>query len=60
MHFYVFCQKLPVFGGEHAEVALENGVKNYSMQCTHVSVQVTVLRKLLFALVTVEPETFVY
>ena len=60
MHFYVFCQKLPVFRGEHAEVALKNGVKNYSMQCTHVSVQVTVLGKLLFALVTVEPETLVY
>ena len=60
MHFYVFGQKLPVFRSEHAEVTLKNGVDKYSMHCTHVSVQVTVLGKLLFALVTVEPETLVY
>ena len=60
MHFNVLCQKLPVFCGEHAEVALKNGVDNYSMQCAHVSVQITVLGKLLFALVTIEPETLVY
>ena len=60
MHFKVFRQKLSVFCSEHAEVALKDGVENHSMQCTHVSVQVTVLGKLLFALVTVEPETLMY
>ena len=60
MHLKMFRQKLSVFGCERAEVTLEHGVENDSVNRAHVSVQVAVLSKLLLALVTVQPETLVH
>ena len=49
-----------MFSGKHAKVALKHRVNKYSMQCTHVSVQITVLVELLIALVTIDPDTLVH
>ena len=60
MHFHVFCQKLPMFGCEHAQVTLVERIYNHSMSRTLVSIKLAVLGKPLVALVTVEPYTLMH
>ena len=60
MHFHVFCQKLPMFGREQAQVALVERIYDHPMSRTLVSIKLAVLGKPLVALVTVDPYTLVH
>ena len=60
MHFYVFCQKLPMFGCEHAKVTLVERIYDHPMSRTLVSIKLAVLGKPLVALVTVDPYTLMH
>ena len=60
MHFQVFCQKLPMFGCEQAQVALVKRIYDHPMSRTLVSIKLAVLGKPLVALVTVEPYTLMH